>query len=233
MEIRGSNVSFEWLQNKTRANRLTAAAGCSLTCMSLWPPDVIDNKQTLHKSGNYSTSINACLVSCHRSANFSLLITPPVISLTPCQPFPNPWYKLYSWHYGRDHLSTQRAHAVLPVQTAWLVGHPWLAVWSVSVKWYIVCHLSFSKAFICLYSLSKFITSTWFLCYLKFAHEQSFLKSRRLIESRVFLWCIYGRRNSFQFLLYCLISLYQEITFPAWLQSLLFTLQSFYCVQWE
>lgn len=63
---------------------------------SLWPPDVVGNKQTLHKSRKYSVSINVCLVPCHRSANFSLLITPPVISLTPCQPLPNPWYRLYS-----------------------------------------------------------------------------------------------------------------------------------------
>ena len=115
---------------------LTSNCFCQIWLVrSSWPPGKIDNKQTLHKSKKYSVSINVCLVPCHRSSNLSLLITPPVISLTPFQPLPNPWYRLYSWHYGRDHLSTQRPHAVLPVQTAWLVGHPWLAVWSVSVQW--------------------------------------------------------------------------------------------------
>lgn len=132
---KGRSVTKNSFKIKCQCTEGKQAVSVGVTCASLWPPDVIGDKQTLHKSRKYSVSINVRLVPCHRSANLSLLITPPVISLTPCQPLPNPWYRLYSWHYGRHHLSTQRTHAVLPVQTAWLVGHPWLAVWSVSVEW--------------------------------------------------------------------------------------------------
>lgn len=134
-EEKERSVPKNSLKTKCQCTEWRQAASVSGTRASWRPPHVIGNKQTLHKSRKYSVSINVRLVSRHRSAKHSLLITPPVISLTPCQPLPNPWYRLYSWHYGRHHLSTQRTHAVQPVQTAWLVGHPWLAVWSVSVEW--------------------------------------------------------------------------------------------------
>lgn len=93
---KGRSVTKNSFKIKCQRTEGKQAVSLGVTCASSWPPDVIGNKQTLHKSRKYSVSINVRLVPCHRSANLSLLITPPVISLTPCQPLPNPWYRLYS-----------------------------------------------------------------------------------------------------------------------------------------
>lgn len=129
--------------------------GCIKTCSYSRTPD--ENKHFIILKDIPCLSYSH--VPCHRSSNLSLLITPPVMSLTACQPFSNPWYKLYSWHYGRDHLSTQRAHAVLPMQTAWLVGHPLLAVW-----YLIDCpSFVFFSLDLCMFPLHLHSTSSSFL----------------------------------------------------------------------